>query len=99
MVFGNFVRLHRAGDGAPFSGLKQAGTEVDPAVKEADEALAAGKVTALAKEISDVVARSIVERFDKVQTALKLAINPSSRVGNMSKPMSITSTSLRTLPT
>ena len=37
--FTTLVRIHRAGEGAPFSGLKPAGA-VEPAVAEADKALA-----------------------------------------------------------
>lgn len=33
------VRIHRAGEGAPYMGLKPAGSELDPAVGAADEAL------------------------------------------------------------
>jgi len=69
--FENLVRIHRAGEGAPFTGLRQAGTEADPAVKEADEALTSGNVAPLAKAVSELVAHSIAVRFEKVQAASK----------------------------
>lgn len=40
------VRVHRAGEGAPFTGLKPAGA-VDPAVAAADRAIAAGDAAAV----------------------------------------------------
>ena len=38
LFFSTLVKIHRAGEGAPFSGLKPAGA-VEPAVAEADKAL------------------------------------------------------------
>ncbi len=48
--FETLVRVHRAGEGAPYTGLKPAGAEADPAVAAADRAVASGdpsKVEAL----------------------------------------------------
>lgn len=42
------VRLHRAGEGAPFDGLKRAGTPIPPIVAAADAAIAAGSIDPLA---------------------------------------------------
>jgi hypothetical protein len=44
--FETVVRVHRAGEGAPFTGLKPAGAP-DPAVAAADRAIAAGDAKAL----------------------------------------------------
>ena len=41
------VRLHRAGEGAPFDGLKPSGTPVDPVVAAADAAIALGRIDPL----------------------------------------------------
>lgn len=57
------VRIHRAGEGAPFTGLKPAGT-VEPAVAAADQALASGSADALVKLISDDVAAGIKKRHE-----------------------------------
>jgi hypothetical protein len=61
--FESLVKIHRASEGAPFSGLKPAGA-VEPAVAEADKALAGGSADALVQLISDDVAAGIRERFD-----------------------------------
>jgi len=60
--FETLVRLHRAGEGAPYTGLKAAGT-VDPAVAAADRALENGSVDGLVKNITHAVSRGIRERF------------------------------------
>ncbi len=60
--FETLVRLHRAGEGAPYTGLKPAGT-VDPAVATADRALENGSVDGLVKNITNAVSSGIRERF------------------------------------
>lgn len=61
--FETLVRLHRAGEGAPYTGLKPAGTELGPAVIGADQALESGSVETLVKLVSDQVAAGIRSRF------------------------------------
>jgi len=41
------ARIHRAGEGAPYTGLKPAGSEVDPGILASDGALETGSVDAL----------------------------------------------------
>ena len=62
--FSTLVKIHRAGEGAPFTGLKPAGT-VEPAVVEADKALASGSAEALAGLVKEAVAAGIRERFER----------------------------------
>lgn len=66
------VRLHRAGEGAPYTGLKPAG-KVEPAVLEADKALESGSDEKLIKLVTDASAKGIHERFNKAQEAKKSA--------------------------
>jgi len=61
--FATLVKIHRAGEGAPFSGLKPAGA-VEPAVAEADKALASGSSDALEKLVTDDVAAGIRKRYE-----------------------------------
>ena len=42
--FETLVRVHRAGEGAPFTGLKPAGRDLGPAISAADEAVRVGSV-------------------------------------------------------
>ncbi len=61
--FETLVRIHRAGEGAPYTGLKPAGSELSPAVVEADKALEKGEVNHLVKLVADAVSKGIQERF------------------------------------
>lgn len=45
--FETLVRIHRQGEGAPYAGLKTAGSPLEPGIAEADAALEAGTVDAL----------------------------------------------------
>ncbi len=61
--FETLVRVHRAGEGAPYTGLKPAGTEIGPAVAQADAALAGGSEEKLVELVTEAVAEGIRERF------------------------------------
>lgn len=61
--FETLVRLHRAGEGAPFTGLKPAGTELGPAVESADKALENGDLEPVVNLITGEAARGIRKRF------------------------------------
>lgn len=60
--FETLVRVHRAGEGAPYTGLKPAG-QIVPVVAKADQALAQGSVDALVKVILEHTEEGIRERF------------------------------------
>lgn len=60
--FETLVRLHRAGEGAPYTGLKPAG-RIAPVVAKADQALAQGNIDALIKAILQHTEEGIRERF------------------------------------
>jgi len=66
--FQTLVRIHRAGEGASFTGLKPAG-QVEPVVAEADRALADGSPDVLVKLATDAVNRGIRQRYEKVAEA------------------------------
>jgi len=67
--FETLVRLHRAGEGAPYTGLLPAGTELDPAVTAADNALANGNDEELLALVTTAVAEGIRERFARALEA------------------------------
>ncbi len=62
-LFETLVRLHRAGEGAPYSGLKPAGTDPGPAVKAADKALETDSVEDVVKLLTEAAAEGIRHRF------------------------------------
>jgi len=63
--FETLVRIHRAGEGAPYSGIEPAGTDLGPAVAGADKALEIGSVDSLVKLVTGDVAEGIRERFTR----------------------------------
>jgi Family of unknown function (DUF6448) len=67
--FETAVRVHRTGEGAPFTGLKPAGLDVGPVIPLAESAIAAGEVTPLADFLSAAVRDQTVERFNAMLAA------------------------------
>jgi hypothetical protein len=63
------VRVHRAGEGAAFTGLKPAGLDLGPAVPAADHALHAGSAEAVVKLLVDAVSAGVRSRFHAVAQA------------------------------
>jgi len=70
--FETLVRVHRAGEGAPYTGLKPGG-QVEPAVQMADKALETGSPKELLKELSEAVHAGLHKRFVKAVEAKKQA--------------------------
>jgi hypothetical protein len=66
------VRIHRAGEGAPYTGLKP-GAAVDPAVALADKALESGSVDKLVGVLTDATAKGVRKRFHQALEAKKHA--------------------------
>ena len=60
--FETLVRIHRSGEGAPYTGLKP-GEAIDPAVALADKALENGNVDKLVNILTSAMANGIRERF------------------------------------
>jgi len=60
-----FVRVHRVGEGAPYTGLKD--EPVLPIVVLADKALETGSVDSMVSKITDHVARGIRDKFDRAR--------------------------------
>lgn len=64
-LFETLVRVHRAGEGAPFTGLKPSGA-IEPIVAEADKAIEAGSVDSLTSAMSGHLLSEVKKRFDRV---------------------------------
>lgn len=71
--FETLVRVHRAGEGAPFTGLAPAGTPVEPAILLADRALATGDPSELIGTLGRTVADGVRERYARAAEARKHA--------------------------
>ncbi|MBS1111793.1 MAG: hypothetical protein H6Q95_85 [Nitrospirae bacterium] len=70
--FETLVRIHRAGEGAPYTGLKP-GEDIEPIIAESDKALESGSVDNLIKDVTDVVAKGIREKFAHAKETKKHA--------------------------
>ena len=69
--FETLVRIHREGEGAPYTGLKLAGVEIGPAIAASDKALETGSVEALVRMVAAESEFGIRERFASVVEARK----------------------------
>lgn len=65
--FETLVRLHRAGEGAPFTGLKPAGEDFGPAIPAADKALASGDLKPVYDLMHGVLKPGLDARFKKAR--------------------------------
>lgn len=67
--FETLVRIHRAGEGAPYTGLKS--EPVEPIIQAADKALETGLADQLVKQVTDAAAKGLRERFERLKEAKK----------------------------
>ena len=67
--FETVVRVHRATEGEPYTGLKPAGTPVEPGIHLADEALDQGNDKALIADVTAIVEKGLHERFQTARDA------------------------------
>lgn len=70
LFFETVVRLHRAGEGAPYTGLKPAGLDVGPVIPLAERAIETGS----AQEVADYLAGALRGELDhRLATVTALA--------------------------
>ena len=62
--FETLVRLHREGEGAPYTGLKPAGTDFGPAIPAADRALEFASPEDVTELLADAVSMGLYEHFE-----------------------------------
>ena len=77
--FESAVRLHRAGEGAAFTGLKPAGLDVGPVIPVAERAIASGDPSELAALLSAAVDAEVGARLSEV---LALAVHRGEGVAD-----------------
>ena len=61
--FETVVRIHRAGEGAPYTGLKAAGQDIGPAIPAADKALEGGSSDQLLRMMTETMQEGVREHF------------------------------------
>ncbi len=71
--FETLVRVHRASEGAPYTGLKPAGTALGPAIPAADKALETGSPDAVESLLTDAIHKGLREHFDAAMTRRRYA--------------------------
>jgi hypothetical protein len=74
-LFETLVRLHRAGEGAPYTGLKPAGRDLGPAIPAADRAVESGGTAALETLLVKEMRTGVGEAFGRVQAKRKYDAN------------------------
>lgn len=62
--FENVVRVHRAGEGAPYAGLKPAGLGEGPVIPVAERALDTGSADDLVGVLHDIISEQVKHRLD-----------------------------------
>ena len=79
LLFETVVRVHRAGEGAPFTGLKPAGLDVGPVIPMAEKALASGSAAELVAYLSAELSEHVE---DRLASARGLAANRDRSVAD-----------------
>ncbi|HET7680954.1 MAG TPA: DUF6448 family protein [Xanthobacteraceae bacterium] len=62
--FETVVRIHRAGEGAPYTGLKPAGLDEGPVIPVAEKAIETGSPDALIGVLTDTLRQEVKHRFN-----------------------------------
>ncbi|HAQ21866.1 MAG TPA: hypothetical protein DCR40_21945 [Prolixibacteraceae bacterium] len=73
--FDTLVRIHRAGEGVTFTGVKPAGTPIDEKIKAADKSIEAGNLSPLKGKVSKNDLPELTERFEKVISLKNFDVN------------------------
>jgi hypothetical protein len=73
--FETLVRIHRAGEGAPYTGLRPAGTDLGSAIPAADQAIVDGKVEPLTRQLTGTVHDGLQKKFATVHGRKNFAAN------------------------
>ena len=73
--FETLVRTHRAGENAPYTGLKPAGRDLGPAIPAADKALETGSDEALVQLLTDAAQEGLRKHFKEAVEKKKIAPN------------------------
>jgi hypothetical protein len=73
--FETVVRIHRAGEGAPYTGLKPTDTDLGPAIPCADKTIETGKVEKLLTLLTSATKEGLEEHFQNVVSRRKFNVD------------------------
>jgi len=74
-LFETLVRLHRSGEGVPFTGVKPAGTPIDEKILAADKSIELGSLSPLKGFVPNESVPELEKRFNKVMSLKAYDIN------------------------
>jgi len=73
--FETLVRLHRSGEGVPFTGVKPSGTPIDEKILTADKSIETGDLTPLMELVPEEAIPELKERFIKAMSLRNFDVN------------------------
>jgi len=73
--FETLVRIHRTGEGVPYTGVKPSGTLIDEKIMAADKSIELGKLSPLKDIISKEKLAELTIRFNKVMSLKNFDVN------------------------
>ena len=73
------IRLHRAGENAPYTGLKAAGIDYGPAIPAAEHAVETGDLTKLKAVLVEEIEHALRERLAHVRELRNVSLDPKSQ--------------------
>jgi hypothetical protein len=75
------IRLHRAGEGAPYTGLKPAGLDFGPVIPAAEQAIESGDLSGLKAALMEEIEHALSERLAHVRETRKASKEPTASAG------------------
>ena len=73
--FETLVRIHRTGEGMPFTGVKPSGTPIDDKVLAADKSIEIGNLSPFKNMVSKDILQELTKRFNKVMSLKNFDVN------------------------
>ena len=73
--FETLVRIHRSGEGAPYTGLKPAGRDLGPVIPAADKAIEDGTIGRVAELLTKAIHEGLHRHYDAVATRKRFHAN------------------------
>jgi hypothetical protein len=81
LFFETVVRIHRGGEGAPYTGLKPAGLSVGPVIPLAERAVSTGSPDEVSGFLADVLRDELKRRLEDVSvlgSSATITANPTN---------------------
>ena len=73
--FETVVRVHRAGEGAPYTGLKPAGRDLGPAIRATDKAIDDGSIEPVVRLLTAAMQDGLLEHFNEARSVKTFTSN------------------------